>query len=202
MLFKEAAESAPGHLDPVSLGRDSASIMLTDGHKRGHQREHNESQKRAQDCHRWQSHACRDRRPQDRGQEVRAEVRDFVDRPLERIQQLAHRSSIQIIRGERIEMVQQSRAQSERRPLRRPKGEVSAQAAEHGSSLVTHEDQPDGDSEKMSIARREDGIDQPPNREWRDQGQQAREGEAQKAGNMREELRLDLRKEPAEFWRK
>jgi hypothetical protein len=54
----------------------------------------------------------------------------------------------------------------------------------------------------MRIVGWQNGVNQPPDREWGHESQQTCQGEAEKTCNMEEELRFDLREEPAKFWRK
>ena len=70
---------------------------------------------------------------------------------------------------------------------------LAANGVENCSPLVTPEYQPDRDDEKMSIVSWQDGINQPPDREWSNESQQTCQGEANKTCNMQGELRFDLR---------
>ena len=100
--------------------------MVTEGHKRGNEGIPRERGRGIQINHRGQSHsvAITARRIEGRRSEPKYEISSIGARTDTAI---AHGSTVEIVRGERIEMREQACVERTR-SLRRPKGEVSAQA--------------------------------------------------------------------------
>lgn len=199
MLLQETAEFRLICLDGVSLVTDPASIVIADAQERRYERGNYETEEWAEEYHRGQAGSGRDDCPEDRRQEVGAEIRDFVDWATEGVQHLPHRSPVVVFRRERTEVSQEGHPQVERGTLRSSKRKVTAKRVEYRPSFMTHEDEADRYNEKAGIASWEDGIDQPSHAKRSDKDHKAGQGEAKEAGEVQGKMRSDFLIEPAKF---